>query len=766
MKRQRISITGRVQGVGFRPAVYKIATAIGLTGFVYNHTNGVTIELQGAEQKIAEFLRWLKSEDEKPPMAEIKTCDVSDIPPVRDEDKFLIRTSDSQGTPLSQVTADIATCKDCLNEMTDMADFRFGYPFINCTNCGPRYSIIRNIPYDRPNTTMSAFDMCEKCAGQYTDVADRRFHAQPVACPNCGPKIWLTDNKGETIQTQAEKAIAETARLLLAGKIVAIKGIGGFHLAVDALNNDAVERLRQRKKRDHKPFALMAETIETIKNHAVVDDTAERLLKSPQSPIVLLPKKDNSQIAPSAAQGVNTYGFMLCYAPLHYLLFQEGLKVIVATSGNISDEPLICKNQKALERLGHVADAYLMHDRDIFRQVDDSIVHLIDHKPVLLRRARGFVPTPIMIELDCLKDIFAAGADLKNTFCFTKRNQLICSEYIGDLEDTEVYHHYIGSVKHLAGLFEVEPEVVACDLHPGYFSTRYAQSLNSKRLIQIQHHWAHIASVLAEHGKNSSVIGLVCDGTGYGTDGAIWGCECLIASLKKFERFGHLDYYQLAGADKAGKEAIRPLLSLLKKAYGNNFSLQKLDWLLDRIEPDIHKVQIISEQLDKNINCVRTSSLGRVFDVVAALLGLGGYNHFDAQLPMALEAVAASDVEDCYEHAMFFSSGQPYRLDLGLAIKRIVTDIQNQVDTSIISAKFHNTIAAALLGMAKRARESTKLDTVALSGGVFCNRYLVSRLMKLLEENNFKVLFNRQVPSNDGGISLGQAAIAAKLTSL
>jgi hydrogenase maturation protein HypF len=766
MKRQRISITGRVQGVGFRPAVYKIATTLGLTGYVYNHTNGVTIELQGAGQEIAEFIRRLQSEDEKPPMAEIKTCDMSDIPLVRDEDKFLIRTSDSQGTPLSQVTADIATCKDCLKEMADTTDFRYGYPFINCTNCGPRYSIVRNIPYDRPNTTMSTFDMCEKCAGQYIDVTNRRFHAQPVACPACGPKIWLTDSRGETLQTQTEKVITDSARLLLAGKIVAIKGIGGFHLAVDALNNDAVERLRQRKKRDHKPFALMTETIETIKNHAVVDDTAERLLKSPQSPIVLLPKKDNSRIAPSAAQGVNTYGFMLCYAPLHYLLFKQGLNVIVATSGNISDEPLICKNQNALERLGDIADAFLMHDREIFRQVDDSIVHLIDHKPVLLRRARGFVPTPIMIEQDCSKDIFAAGADLKNTFCFAKQNQLICSEHIGDLEDAEVYHHYIDSIEHLAGLFEVAPEVVACDLHPGYFSTRNAQSLKGKKLIHIQHHWAHVASVLVEHGVNDPVIGLVCDGTGYGIDGAIWGCECLIASLEKFERFGHLEYYQLAGADKAGKEAIRPLLSLLKKAYDKNFSLQKFDWLLGRIEPDINIVQIISEQLDKNINCVQTSSLGRIFDAVAAMLGLGGYNHFDAQLPMALEAVAAVDIDDCYKHAMIFPSGQPCSLEISKAIKGIVTDIQNQIDVGIISAKFHNTIASALLETAKKARESTKLDTVALSGGVFCNRYLISRLIKLLKENGFTVLFNQQIPSNDGGISLGQAAIAAQLACL
>jgi hydrogenase maturation protein HypF len=785
IKRQRILITGRVQGVGFRPALYRIVTKLKLSGFVYNDTNGVTVELQGKEQKIAEFLTWLQSNTDKPPLARIKTCDVLDIPLEEHEDGFHIRTSDSQGTPLSQVTADIATCQDCLAEMVDEKDFRYGYPFINCTNCGPRYSIIKNIPYDRPNTTMSIFEMCDKCASQYADVTNRRFHAQPVACPACGPKIRLTDSKGHTIQTQTEKVLAETAYLLLAGKIVAIKGIGGFHLAVDALNNKAVERLRVRKKRDHKPFAMMTDSIEKVKQYAIVNDMSEQLLKSPQSPIILLPKRKNSPIAPSVAEGVSTYGFMLCYAPLHYLLFDHNIDVIVATSGNISDEPLICRNETALERLGNVADAFLMHDRDIFRQVDDSIVHFVEQEPVLLRRARGYVPTPIIIERSCKEDIFATGADLKNTFCFVKQNQLICSEHIGDLEDAEVYHHYIGSVEHLAKLFEVKPKIVTCDLHPGYFSTQYAQMLHGlparadtarpvpsraegmavSQVIHIQHHWAHIASVLAEYGNYGTVIGLVCDGTGYGSDGAIWGCECLIASLEKFERFGHLDYYQLAGADKASKETIRPALSLLKKAYGDRFSLQEFDWLLNRIEPDKNKIKIISEQLDKEINCIETSSLGRFFDAVAAMLGLGNYNHFDAQLPMALERIAADDIEDSYKFDVSLSPDQLCLFRPGIVVRGIMKDIKNNIEPGIISAKFHNTLAAALSAMAKHARERTKLNTVALSGGVFCNRYLISRLVKLLKKEGFDVLFNRQVPSNDGGISLGQAAIAANLTN-
>jgi len=748
VKRQRILITGRVQGVGFRPAVYRIARGLGLSGVVYNDTKGVTIELQGRAEKIAEFLVRLRSDADKPPLAEIKSCKTVDIPTIEDENEFIIITSDSQGTPLSQVTADIATCRDCLAEMADEEDFRYGYPFINCTNCGPRYSIVKTIPYDRPNTTMSVFKMCDKCASQYTDVADRRFHAQPVACGECGPKIRLTDNKGKTIKTQTEKVIAETAHLLSAGKVVAIKGIGGFHLAADALNDKAVERLRERKKRDHKPFAMMADSIEKIKKYGIVSESAEKVLKSPQSPIVLLPKRRNCPIAPSVAEGVSTYGFMLCYAPLHYLLFEQlnnnGTGVLVMTSGNISDEPLICKNDLALERLGYVADTFLMHDREIYRQVDDSIVHFVDEQPVFLRRARGYVPTPLFMEENCRQEIFAAGADLKNTFCFAKQNQFICSEHIGDLEDAEVYHHYINSIEHLRKLFEVEPKVVACDLHPSYLSRQYAISSAGSKVISIQHHWAHIASVLAEHSLSGPVIGIAADGTGYGTDGAIWGCECLTASLEKFERFGHLAYYPLAGADKASKEAVRPALSLLQRAYGSKFTLQKFNWLL------------------KGVNCVETSSLGRVFDAVAAMLGLGSYNHFDAQLPMALEAVIENEIEEQYDFELINRTGEPLQLDLGKMVKELIADIREKKTVGVISAKFHNCLAAGLLEMAKAARESTRLNTVALSGGVFCNRHLTNRLIRQLKQNDFSVLFNREVPSNDGGISVGQAAIAVQ----
>ncbi|MHC4742084.1 MAG: carbamoyltransferase HypF [Planctomycetota bacterium] len=761
--RCRIHITGRVQGVGFRPAVYKIARSLGLTGLVYNDSKGVTIELQGREDRIDEFPALLQSGPDSPPLANIKSIDQADIPVVEGEAAFVIRASDAKGAVLSEVTADIATCEDCLAEMREKSDFRYGYPFINCTNCGPRYSIVRSIPYDRPNTTMSAFEMCERCAEQYGDPADRRFHAQPVACGACGPQIQLLDGSGKLVESESEEAIAETAKLLLEGKIAAIKGIGGFHLAVDGLNEQAVQRLRKRKRRDHKPFALMGDSIEAIERYAIVSEAAERALRSPQAPIVLLPRKEGTAIAPSVASGVSTLGFMLCYAPVHYLLFAQGIKVLVMTSGNISDEPLICRNERALERLDGVADAFLMHDRDIFRQVDDSIIHLVEGEPVLLRRARGYVPTPIITDISCREDIFAAGPDMKNTFCFGKENQLICSEHIGDLADAEVYHHYIDSIEHMRKLFEVEPKIAVCDLHPGYLSSQYAQSLGGLRVIEVQHHWAHVASVLAEHGDSGPVIGLVCDGTGYGTDGAIWGCECMIASLTGFERFGHLAYYDLAGADKASKEAVRPVLALLKKAYGENFEMGEFEWLLERIEGDSKKWKTILQQMDKGVNTVETSSLGRVFDAVAAMIGLGDYNYFDAQLPMALEAVIEADIEEHYGFELTGETEGPLTIDFSRMTREVVADVRNEAPGGIISAKFHNCLAAALLETAEAARRSSKLNTIALSGGVFCNGYLINRLIRLLKKSDFRVLFNRMVPSNDGGISLGQAAIAANL---
>ncbi len=761
--RKQFIITGQVQGVGFRPATYKLAKKLKLTGRIYNHAQGVTLQAQGSPEALKNLEAVLKNGAVLPPLAKIKTIKILEIPALKDEAAFTIDPSDQAGQKTSQVLPDTSVCADCLAEMYQPKDFRYLYPFINCTNCGPRYSIIKTIPYDRANTTMADFRMCQKCSKQYNNPSDRRFHAQPVACTNCGPKITLTDKTGKIIQSQSDKVVSTAAKMLKAGKILAVKGIGGFHLAVDASNETAVRQLRLRKKRDHKPFALMARSLKAIRKYAQTTEKTEELLTSPQSPIVLLPKKPKAQIAPSTAPGVGTFGFMLCYAPLHFLLFDYGPEVLVMTSANISDQPLICKNDEALEKLADIADAFVMHNREIFRQVDDSIVHIIADHTALRRRSRGYVPEPIFTQIAAPKHILATGADMKNTFCLAKNNQLILSEHIGDLEDAEVYRHYLASIAHLAGLFEIEPQVIACDLHPAYISTNYALSLKNMEIMRIQHHWAHIASVLAEHNHPSPVIGIECDGTGYGTDGAVWGCELMTADLADFQRIGHLAYYDLPGGDTASKEAIRPAIALLFQAFGDDFNPLDFADILEPIESDTKKHQIILKQLQNGINTVKTSSLGRVFDAVAAIVGLGSQNNFEAQLPIALEAIAAEDIRDCYD---FQITADSLLLDLRPAIRQIIHDKRNGLEVSDISAKFHNCLATALAQWAHTAAKRTGLKDIAISGGVFCNRYLTNRLVTALQNKGLNVLLNLQAPANDSGIALGQAAIAAHRLTL
>lgn len=760
MKRERITIRGRVQGVGCRPFVYRLATELGLVGVVYNDTQGVTIEAQGKDSVLEDFITRLcdRSQPDYPVLMEVSECREESIDVIKGDNSFQILESERQGSPVSQVTPDCATCSACLKEMNDEADFRYRYPFINCTHCGPRYSIVKTIPYDRPNTTMGEFDMCERCRGQYEDVKDRRFHAQPVACPECGPKIWLVDNHGKIIEENSDNVIFRCAKLLNQGGIAAIKGIGGFHLAVDALNEKSLEQLRRRKRRDAKPFAMMAASIEVIEKYAVVDDVGRRLLQSPESPIVLLDKKEPNLIAPSVAFGTNRFGFMLCYAPLHHLLFAEkNIEVLVMTSANLSDEPLICKNEQAIEELGEIADVFLMHDREIYRQLDDSVMHVVNKQPSFLRRARGYVPTPIYRKEPSQKEIFTAGPDLKNTFCFVKGDQYLLSEHIGDLADGRVYRHYVKSVEHLRNLFKVSPEVVVCDLHPGYLSTHYAEQMQNVQLIRVQHHWAHIASSLADANESGPVIGLVADGTGYGTDGAIWGCECLIASLTGFERVGHLAYYPLAGGDRASVEAIRPIVGLLGAS-----GIMEYSDILSRVEPDTNKIQLIAAQIEKGLNVVQTSSLGRLFDAVSALVGLGKINRFEAELPMTLESIVEAGIEKTYP-VEFIEQNGVFHLQYSLIVQGVLSDIRSEVNRKIIAAKFHNTICEGLLTMAVKAREKTGIADVALSGGVFCNRYLANCMIRRLQQKQFRVLWKKLVPVNDGGIALGQAAIAAAM---
>ena len=780
-QRKRIKVAGQVQGVGFRPLVYRLAGEFSLTGHVLNDTEGVVLEVQGDETAVSLFIDRLQAPDMSAPLIRIESCAVHDMDVIEDESDFVILRSDSDGTPISQVTIDTAVCSDCLREFNDPNNFRYCYPFINCTNCGPRYSIVKTIPYDRCNTTMSVFDMCEKCASEYSDVSDRRFHAQPVACGTCGPKIWLTDNTGNPVETDTDLTVSTAAKMLLAGKIVAVKGIGGFHLAVDATNPDAVNLLRKRKHRDCKPFALMVSSVEKIEEYCDVTEAQRHLLQSPQCPVVLLKIKPGACITPGIADGLNTLGFMLCYAPLHYMLFAEdGIDVLVMTSANISDEPLICDNDAAVEQLSGVVDAFIMHDRDIYRQVDDSVVHIIDDKPAFLRRSRGYVPNAILTGIPITNDILAVGADLKNTFCFAKHDRFILSEHIGDLDNSKTYRHYVDSIKHLGRLFEVEPKFIACDLHPGYMSTQFAETFAKQtglRLIRIQHHWAHIASVLAEYNYEEKVIGIVADGTGYGSDSAVWGGECLIASLNNFTRFGHLRYFDLAGGDAASKEAIRPLIGLLKgleKGIESDnkgrvipeLKCEKTDDLcafLQRIEKNCEKLTVLCAQLKSGLNLQKSSSFGRFFDAISAFLAVGSINSYQAQLPMQLESIAADNICDTYDIAFFAENGGPVQFDYAPILTGVIGDFNCGMDVGIISAKFHNSIAEGMLQWAIRARDALGINTVALAGGVFCNRYLASRLIKLLKTKDFRVLFKQKVPANDGGIALGQAAIAAKI---
>ncbi len=765
VKRVRFQLFGRVQGVGCRPWVYRQAQRQALTGLVRNDAAGVWIEVQGPAPAVDAFAAALSNgrAEDYPALMQVDRCTAERIDAVEGETDFCIVQSDAGGAAIAGVMPDTAVCAACLAEMNDAGDFRYRYPFITCTHCGPRYTIIKSIPYDRPNTTMADFALCDRCRGQYEDVADRRFHAQPVACAACGPRVWLAGSDGQTLQDDSDEAIAQAAALLRDGKIVAIKGIGGFHLAVDALNDEAVRRLRQRKRRQAKPFAMMAADIQTVRRYAQTDTVAEELLAGPQRPIVLLDKKADAAIAPSVAQGTDRFGFMLCYTPLHYLLFAEaGVSVLVMTSANFSEEPLICDNTQALEELGEIADAFLMHDRAIFRQADDSVMHVIDGHGTLLRRARGFVPEPLYRPAPSERIIFAAGADLKNTFCFVKGDQYLLSEHIGDLADGRAYKHYIRSVAHFQQLFEATPRAVVCDLHPGYLSSQFAERLKVEPLIRVQHHWAHVAAALAEHHHDGPVIGLVADGTGYGTDAAVWGCECLIASLTAFSRFGHLAYFPLAGGDKAATEAIRPLVGLLSP-QGRFSAIEPYLDRLSRIEPDADKLKLVCMQIEKGLNVVPTSSLGRLFDAAAAVCGVGTHNRFEAELPMGLEAMTRPGVEDAYPVAFAQHGSEVWQWQYEPVLDGMIEDVRRGTETGIIATRFHNAVCDALWQLAQKARARTGIHEVALGGGVFCNRTLARRLIRQLKNDGFCVLWKRRTPANDGGIALGQAAIAAAM---
>ena len=767
-KGTRIRITGVVQGVGFRPFVYNLAVRYKLKGFCLNDSEGVVIEVQGGP--VEKFLEDIKTSP--PPLSRIDCIKAEPFDAHDTAEGFTIRESQSIEGAFALVSPDISVCHDCLNEMFDPSDSRYLYPFINCTNCGPRYSIILDIPYDRPKTTMAAFKMCPDCEREYLDPRDRRFHAQPTACPKCGPHAWISE-KGTLFESAGGinyTAIEKAQRLLKDGAVLAIKGLGGFHLACDALNNDAVKRLRAAKRKSfggtgesNKPFALMSCDIAAVKTFADVSPEEEKELTGIIRPIVLLKKKPESEISDAVAPNNSRYGCMLPYTPLHHLLFHSDklkLTALVMTSGNLSDEPIVTSNKEAVEKLSGIADYFLLHNRDIYMRVDDSIVRFDLKRKRVFRRARGFVPEVVSIGKDS-PDILACGAALKNTFCLTKGKNAILSQHIGDLENLESLNFFNETLENLKNTFRARPTAIALDMHPDYLSTKFGieyikkNNIPDERVIRVQHHHAHVASCMAEHGLYEKCIGVALDGTGYGTDGNIWGGEFFIADRKGFSRTAHLCYVMLPGGDAAIKEPWRMALSYLWHTYKNEIH-KHAGFFLNRF--DAKKTNIVLTMLDKKLNSPLTSSAGRLFDGVASIIGLKDSITFEGEAAIALESIAHEGAFEPYPFIL--TQDIPSVINIRPLIEGITADFTSGVDRSIISSRFHWTIAALITTAAKATRDRTGIEDVALSGGVFQNSLLIAMTAHALKKAGFSPRFNELIPTNDGGISLGQAVVA------
>ena len=752
---RRLEVNGIVQGVGFRPFVYNLAIHFGLKGEVANTSAGVSIHIEGPVDRIQSFVTDLTAKC--PPLAHIVKIS-SRSESVKQYADFSIVKSRGQAIMSTLISPDVSICDDCLRELFDPGDRRYLYPFINCTNCGPRYTIIDDIPYDRPKTSMRNFKMCRACQSEYDDPADRRFHAQPNACFECGPSIRLFDHRQKSMD--AGDAIKKAVGLLSQGSIIAIKGLGGFHLAADAENKAAVIRLRHRKMREEKPFALMSADLSTIREYAVVEPAEEKLLTSIQRPIVLLKKKTPNSIAEEVAPSNKYLGVMLPYTPLHHLLLKHGFTALVMTSGNLSEEPIAIDNDDAFERLGNIADYFLIHNRDIYLRSDDSIVRHTANHTRHIRRSRGFVPIPVMLN-DPVPPILGCGAELKNTICITKGDKAFISQHIGDLENKATLDFFELTVAHLQRILEITPEMIAFDMHPDYLSTVYAKEQHDFQNVAVQHHHAHIVSCMAEHHLDGEVIGLSFDGTGYGTDGTIWGGEVLFAEAKRFKRMAHLACVPMPGSAAAIKEPWRMAISYLQDAFGENF--RDLDIpVLTRI--DARKLTIIVEMILKGVNSPQTSSLGRLFDGVAAIIGIRQRVNFEGQAAMELEMLAADDVDSIYDFE--WVSEDRVKILPAPIIQGVVRDLQNGLPVAEISTKFHKTIVVLFAEICTLVRKESGLNRVVLSGGCFQNSILLAGLIQKLEALNFQVFAHQQVPTNDGGISLGQAIVAAAVSRL
>lgn len=751
----KVKVHGVVQGVGFRPFVYRLAREHNLAGWVRNTSGNVEIEVEGAEESVRNFLGDLEAK--APPMACIEKVEAS-FHPAKGYTGFEIRPSQSQEGRYQLVSPDIATCDDCRREIFSPGDRRFRYPFTNCTNCGPRFTIIEDIPYDRPKTTMRQFSMCPRCQREYDDPLDRRFHAQPNACPECGPSLELVDVSGNRIGCQ--DVIRAAGGFLQVGGILALRGLGGFQLACDATSREAVNRLRARKRRPSKPLAIMMSTLEDIEKHCLISAEERELLQSPECPIVLLRwKGDSSDISPAVAPNLKYLGVMLPYTPLHHLLLQQVGLPLVMTSGNLSEEPIAKDNDEALRRLGGIADYFLFHNRDIFARYDDS-VYMVEGAPRAIRRARGYAPYPLFLPFPS-KPVLACGAEEKNTFCATRGNHAFLSQHIGDMENEETLEHFENTIELYKRLFRLQPEIIAHDMHPEYLSTKYALETGSEpglKLVPVQHHHAHIVSCMVENKVEEPVIGVAFDGTGYGTDGTIWGGEFLVADWSRFQRAGHVEYMPLPGGAAAIRKPYRTALGYLYTLFGPDFSVEGLP--LHRFSSD--EFDIVKKQLAREINCPPTSSAGRLFDAVSALTGVRGEIDYEAQAAIELEMLAADEAgrgQESYPFTIVEQQGMRV-VKLAELFSSIISDIEERVSVDIISLKFHNTVARMIAEVCRLVAQGNGINRVALSGGVFQNRLLLKLASGALSRRGFNVFTHHLVPSNDGGVSLGQAVIA------
>jgi hydrogenase maturation protein HypF len=747
----RIKITGLVQGVGFRPFVYRISGKLQIKGTVENRNDGVIIEIEANDELLDKFIQTIRKE--APPASSIERVEVNRIERSKGFADFSIVKSSNASDAVTEISPDIAVCKDCLEDMKTQPH-RLSYPFINCTNCGPRFSIIRDLPYDRDKTTMKPFEMCPVCQKEYADIHDRRFHAQPVACINCGP-VYTIYYKKATLKGH-DKILSLAAEMLNQGKILAIKGMGGYFLACNALDQKAVKRLRDRKKRDAKPFAVMFKDMASLNKYTLVTPAEEELITSWRRPIVLL--RQTHRLCKAVNYKLDKLGAFLPYMPFHYQLFEaSGLEALVMTSGNVSDEPIIIDYTEAIEKLTPIADAVITYNREIHNRCDDSVAMVSLGKTQLIRRSRGYVPAQITLEFDA-DGLLATGAELKNTFCLGKQNKAIMSQHIGDLKNHETLEFFTESVGRFQKMFRCEPKVVVSDLHPDYLSTQYAIQSGLKHL-KVQHHHAHIASVMAEHGISEKVIGISFDGVGLGTDGNIWGSEFMVCNYNGFERVGHFEYVPMPGGDKASTEPWRMGVSYLYKYYGEDFLNLNIPFVKNL---DLKKIELLLKGIDAGINSPLTSSCGRLFDAVAAICGICHQQDYEAQAAMQLEALLDNEWPvEIYP----FITNMDKTISFEHAIKGIVDSIENKLPVAIISTIFHNTVSESIITSAKNIRQNHHINVVALSGGCFQNRYLLQRTLRRLKEEKFRVLVHEKVPANDGGISLGQLAIGAHLLS-